>query len=135
MSNLPEGEPQRIPEGQYQFKVIEEPELRKKTSASTGDDFTTVKFSFELTDGEGNIRYHKESFVPWDYRYTDLLLAFGATRKKDGKVHLSEQKSVVGKTFEAEIIHEPDKNDSSKMWARVAKIKVETEEEDEDIPF
>ena len=140
MTNLPDHEPQRIPIGHYQFKVMEEPELRKKTSPSTGKDFVAVKFSFKLIAGDGNIRYHKESFLPWDDRYRDLLLAFGAKKDKDGKVHLSEQDSVVGKTFEAEIIHEPDRNDSSKMWARVAKIKVDGSsqadgEEEDDVPF
>ena len=140
MINLPDGESQKIPEGKYQFVVIKEPELRKKESASTGKEFVAVTFVFKLTDNMGNVRQHKESLLPWDYRYTDLLLAFGAKRGKDGKVHLGEQESLVGMTFDAEIIHEPDRNDSSKTWARIAGIKVEgdkveAEEEDQDIPF
>lgn len=139
MSGLPNYEPQRIPVGKYRFMVTEEPELRKKTSGATGKDFVSVKFSFKTTDDSGNIRYYKESFLPWDDRYRDLLLAFGAKKDKDGKVHLSEQESVVGKTFDADIIHEEDRNDSSKTWARIAHIKVEggkaEVEEEDDIPF
>lgn len=143
MTNLPDHEPQRIAEGYYQFQVVEEPELRKKESAATGKEFVSIKFSFKLIDRDDNISYHKESFIPWDTRYGELLLALGAKKDKSGKVHLSEQGSIVGKIFEAEIKHEPDKNDSSKTWARIANIsvegkkpeKIEAEEEDQDIPF
>ena len=137
--NLPAFEPQQVPEGHYKFKVMAEPERRKKTSAN-GNEFVTVLFSFKLMDEFENTRYHKESFVPWDNRYRDLLLSFGAKADKDGKVHLGDEAAVVGKIFEAQIIHEPDKQDPTKTWSRIAHIKTNddvpepTQSEDE-VPF
>ena len=143
---LPTYEPQQVPEGRYKFQVIEEPEKRKKTSPKTGTEFVTVLFSFKLTDEDGNVRYHKESLVPWSDSYRDLLLAFGAKPDKKGNVHLGDEVAIVGKEFEAEISHEPDRDDSTKTWSRIANIKVEGQqdvppppeeepEEGEKIPF
>ena len=126
---LPTYEPQQVPEGRYKFQVITEPEKIKKTSPKTGTEFVTVKFSFKLTDDDGGVRYHKESLVPWSDSYRDLLLAFGAKPDKKGNVHLGDEVAIVGKEFDAEIIHEPDKDDATKSWSRVANIKL-----DNDIP-
>ncbi len=140
---LPPYEPQQVPEGHYKFKVMAEPEKRKKTS-SGGREFITILFSFKLIDNHENVRYHKESFIPWDDRYRDLLLAFGAKADKNGKVHLGEKDSVLGKVFEAEIVHQVDKQDTTKVWSRIVKIKIdeqedvpepETPEEDDEVPF
>lgn len=140
---LPPYEPQQVPEGHYKFKVMAEPERRKRTSGR-GTEFVTILFSFKLVDELGNVRYHKESFIPWDDRYRDLLLAFGAKSDKDGKVHLSEQESVLGKVFEAEITHQVDKQDTKKIWSRISNIKVDEQEDvpepdglkdDEEVPF
>ena len=139
---LPTYEPQQVPEGSYKFQVIVEPEKRKKTS-SGGNEFTSILFSFKLTDEDGNVRYHKESLVPWSPSYRDLLLAFGAKPDKKGNVHLGDEVSVVGKTFEAEIIHDPDKDDATKSWSRVTNIKLDDDipppeedpNKDEDAPF
>ena len=125
---LPPYEPQQVPEGHYRFKVMAEPERMKRTG-SGGKDFISIKFSFKLMDELGNIRYHKESLVPWIPGYRDLLLAFGAKPDEKGNVHLSDEANVVGKEFDAEIIHEPDKNDPQKTWSRIANIKL-----DDDIP-
>ena len=139
---LPTYEPQQVPEGRYKFQVIAEPEKRKKISPKTGTEFVTVLFSFKLTDEDGNVRYHKESVVPWIDTYRDLLLAFGAKPDKKGNVHLGDEVAIVGKEFEAEIVHEPDKDDATKSWSRVANIKLgdqddvpPPEEPEEDLPF
>lgn len=142
---LPPYEPQQVPEGHYKFQVIAEPERRKKTSPATGNDFITILFSFKITDEDGNVRYHKESLVPWADSYRDLLLAFGAKPDKKGVVHLGDEIGVMGKEFEAEIIHEPDKDDSRKTWSRIANIKLDDDvpppekikepKEDDDLPF
>ena len=139
---LPPYEPQQVPEGHYRFKVMAEPEKTKRTSKD-GNDFISVKFSFKLMDGLGNIRYHKESLVPWSDIYRDLLLAFGAKPDKKGTVHLGDEADIVGKEFDADIIHEPDKDDPKKSWSRIANIKLEDqmdvpppeEEPEEPVPF
>ena len=128
---LPTYEPQQVPEGHYKFQVIAEPEKRKKTS-SGGNEFTTILFSFKLTDEDGGVRYHKESLIPWNPVYRDLLLAFGAKPDKKGNVHLGDEITVVGQIFEAEIIHEPDKDDPRKSWSRIANIKLDNQ--DNDVP-
>ena len=127
---LPPYEPQQVPEGHYRFKVMIEPEKIKKTSPKTGNEFVTVKFSFKLTDEDGDVRYHKESLVPWNPGYRDLLLAFGAKPDKKGNVHLGDEAEIVGKEFDAKIIHEPDKDDPRKSWSRIANIKL-----DDDVPM
>ena len=140
---LPPYEPQQVPEGHYRFKVVAEPERRKKVSPATGNEFITILFSFKVTDELGNTRNHKESFVPWDDRYRDLLLAFGAKPDKKGNVHLGDEDNeipVVGKEFEANIIHEQDKDDSTKTWSRIAHIKTNDdvpppEKIDDEVPF
>jgi len=141
---LPPYEPQQVPEGHYKFKVMAEPKKTKRTS-SGGNDFVSVKFSFKLMDELGNIRYHKESLVPWNPGYRDLLLAFGAKPDKKGNVHLGDEAGVVGKEFDAEIIHEPDKDDPKKSWSRIANIKLDDDipppeklkepKEDDEVPF
>lgn len=135
---LPNYEPQQVPEGSYKFLVLVEPEKRKKTS-SGGKEFISILFSFKLTDEDGGVRYHKESLVPWSPGYRDLLLAFGAKPDKKGNVHLGDEITVEGKIFEAEIIHEPDKDDSTKSWSRVANIKLDDDvpppKEEDEVPF
>ena len=137
---LPPYEPQQVPEGHYRFKVMAEPEKTKRTSKD-GNDFISIKFSFKLMDEDGNVRYLKESLVPWNPCYRDLLLAFGAKPDKKGNVHLGDEAKVVGKEFDAEIIHEPDKDDPNKSWSRIANIKLDDdvpppeEEPDSEVPF
>jgi len=139
---LPPYEPQQVPEGHYRFKVMAEPEKTKRTS-SGGNDFVSIKFSFKLMDELGNIRYHKESLVPWNPCYRDLLLAFGAKPDKKGNVHLGDSAEIIGLEFDAEIIHEPDKDDPKKSWSRIANIKLDDqqdvpppeEEPDSEVPF
>ena len=142
---LPPYEPQQVPEGHYRFKVMAEPEKKKKTSPVSGNDFITILFSFKITDEDGNVRYHKESLVPWTDNYRDLLLAFGAKPDKKGNVHLGDETEIVGKEFEADIIHEPDKDDPRKSWSRIANIKLDDDipppekikepEEEDEVPF
>ncbi len=137
---LPPYKPQQVPEGPYRFKVMAEPEKTKRKS-SGGNDFVSIKFSFKLMDELGNIRYLKESLVPWNPCYRDLLLAFGAKPDKKGNVHLGDEANIVGKEFDAEIIHEPDKDDPNKSWSRIANIKLDDdvpppeEEPDLEVPF
>ena len=134
-NELPSHVPQKLPEGKYTFKVSKEYEKRKHTNAQ-GDPFVSVTFFFKVDDGSGMPRDHRESLLPWEERYGDLLLALGGTKDDKGQVHLSETGDIVGKKFRAEIKHEPDRDDSTKTWARIVNIEVPEEVEDEDgVPF
>jgi len=129
---LPPYQPQRLPEGQYTFIISGEPELRKFTG--TNKDFVTVKFFFRVEDATGNVRNHMESFLPWEPRYKDILLAIGGTEDDQGAVHLHETGEIIGKRFTAEIIHEEDKKDSSKTWARIANVELPEQKKEEEAP-
>lgn len=129
---LPDYEPQKLPEGTYTFTLKEEPEKRRKQGKS--GEFVAVKFTFKVSgDGVSSGKQHVESMLPWEERYGQLLEALGGERGDDGRVHLSESVNIVGKSFKADIAHEPDRDDPNKSWARITKIQLD--DLDDDIPF
>ena len=101
-NGLPSFTPRKIPEGKYTFTVSREFEKRKHTNAQ-GDPFVSVTFFFKLDDGSGSPREHKESLLPWEERYGDLLLALGGEMDEKGQIHASELGDIVGKKIRAEI--------------------------------
>ncbi len=146
---LPDSERTRIPVGSYKFQIMKEPDARRKTGQS-GKGFTTILFILKATNEAGETFDHMESILAFEERYDDLLLVLGAT---DIKGRLSGKTiEPVGMMFNAEIVHEPDKNDPRKSWARMVNIRgleegkpepVETlkdtmldkPDEDDDVPF
>ena len=138
MNGLPPYEPNRLPEGHYHFIISEEPQ-KDSRRRDDGKVTTTVKMSFRVEVRSG-FRRHRESIGVWEDRYRDLLFAIGATEDENGDPHLSQTTDVVGRNFDADIIHEPDKNDPTKFWARIANIEVppreaKNTEEEEDVPM
>ena len=131
--SLPSYQPQRLAEGQYTFTISKEPEQRKHSGAK--QDFISVTFFFRAEDSNGNVRGHIESLLPWESKYKDVLLAIGGMENEQGEVHLHETEDIVGKSFTAEIVHEEDKKDSSKTWARIANIEPPEGKEEEDVPM
>ena len=127
-NNLPAWEPNLLPEGPYRFKITEEPEKRR----GSGDGIYII-FRLKASDGV-NVRKYNDVFVPWEERYKDLLLALGGEPDEKGVVHLAEMIDVVGKTFEAEIVHVKDQKDPTKTRDKIANIKVNFNEE-EDVPM
>jgi len=136
MAQWPEPENQRIPEGHYQFRLNREPEI----------------IVISISDGKGGKRPSKrlklyargtgakgefgviDSFVPWEERYSDLCKAIGVEHGKDIVM--------AGAVFEADIIHEPDPNNPSKVYARIQNIVVpednrtpEDKAAGDDVPF
>ena len=133
-NGLPSFTPRKIPEGKYTFTISKEYEKRKHTNAQ-GDPFVSVTFFFKVDDGSGSPREHKESLLPWEDRYGDLLLALGGKRDEKGQIHASELVDIVGKKFQAEIKHEPDKYDPDKSWARIVNIETPESDEEDEVPF
>ena len=134
--SLPDYQPSRLPEGEYRF-VITDYEKRKHDGGAI-----TVKFTFKVEMPRGGYRQHVESIGVWEDRYRDLLLAIGGSEDEQGIPHLSEMQmaDVIGSSFKAAILHEQDKDDSSKTWARVADVRVPVVEslapqEEEDVPM
>jgi len=135
---LPDYEKTRIPEGHYKFQIVAEPEKRGHVSQATGKKFVSIHFKFKATDADGEVFDHSESMLAFEDKYADLLMALGATEIKG---NLSGKTiEPVGMMFQANIVHEQDKNDSSKTWARLANIQDAdnqmgfTTESDDDIP-
>ena len=120
---LPSYEPRQVPEGHYTFVVSEEYEKRKGEK-----DGLYIIFKFKITSKDGAVRKYNDIFVPWEERYRDLLLAFGAKEDEKGQVHLGDI-NIIGKQFEADIVHIKDPGDSSKIRDKIANIKL-----DDDVP-
>jgi len=118
---LPDYEKTRIPEGHYKFQIVAEPEKRGHVSQATGKKFVSIHFKFKATDADGEVFDHSESMLAFEDKYADLLMALGATEIKG---NLSGKTiEPVGMMFQGDIAHEPDKNDSSKTWARIVNIQ------------
>ena len=132
MSRLPDYEPQLLIPGPYHFTVIAEPEVKKNENARW------IQFQFKATDPAGHSRPFRDVFLPNEERYQNLLLAVGGIKDSKGRVHLDETVDIVGKSFEGEIIHVPDRKDQTKIRDKIANIQFEgtsTGDEDGDIPF
>jgi len=126
----------KLPEGHYRFQVREEPEKRRNDNGNV-----YFIFKFKVMTDEGTIRKYNDIFVPWEDRFKTLLLAFGAKPDEDGKVHVSEA-DVVGKVFEADIVHVRHPKDPTKIMDKIANIQMDDEmpmpespESEDDIPF
>jgi len=135
---LPDYTPDIIPEGHYDFKVVDEPEQRRKTynDRKTGAERETLYLlvPFSARDSEtGRTLKHREAFFTHEKRYKDLLLATGGVMKPDGNIEPPDSVDMVGKRFKARIAHEADKRDPSKTRARIQDI-VSQSAPDEDVP-
>ena len=134
MSDLPDYQSRRLPEGTYTFTLTKEPEKRRKSGEA--GEFITVLFTFKVTVNNETRRWHSESFIPWNENYGKLLKALGGKEREDGTIHLSDELDIVGSSFKADIIHAVDDNDPQKKWARLANIQIANSDEDEEeIPF
>ena len=136
--SLPDFQPTRLPEGEYRFIIIDYE--KKKHPRADGGVSVTVKFTFKVESPGGGSRRHIESIACWEDRYGDLLMAIGGVKDEKGIAHLSETNEVIGSSFKAAIIHEPDKDDPTKTWARVNDIRVPYAEspasnEENDVPM
>ena len=130
---LPPSQSRKIPEGAYTFTVSEVPTKRKHNSG-TDKEFVAVGFFFRVEDRAGNVYKHRESLIPWNPVYQDILIALGGELDEKGNAHLSTmEEDLVGKSFGAEIVHEPDRDDPQKTWARITNIEP-PEREQEDVP-
>lgn len=104
---------QLTPEGKHKFQVLEVP--LKKKGASGGIYY---EFAFGVTIGN-RVRKHIERFMVW--KAGELIKALGGT-EVEPNVFEWDKEATVGKFVEATIVHEPDKNDLNKKWARMQNI-------------
>jgi len=133
MSKLPDYEPQLLIPGPYRFTVSDEPEVRKNDK---GNRF--VIFKFKAADPVGHLRSFRDLFLPGEDRYQQLLLALGGVKGQGGRVHIDEMEDIIGKAFDAEIIHVPDRTDKTIIRDKITNIRVDVPanvEGDGDIPF
>jgi len=138
MAKLPDFQPNLAPEGKYHFKVISEPDVNKTGNA------TWIIFKFNIKDEAGNERKFSNVIFPGDEEYRKILLIAGAMPDKKVIPHLSnmDTRELVGVEFDAEIIHEPDKKDSTQMRDKIRNIIFDSEEDvpppsnpDDEVPF
>lgn len=89
-----------LPEGDYVFEIVSEPE----EGESKGYGY--CNFKFEAEDEYGNINEFSDRFMGFEDRYGNLLLALGGLEDKNGEVRMDEEENVVGKKFRAKIVHQ-----------------------------
>jgi hypothetical protein len=131
----PEPEAKKLPpEGAYSFRLNREPELRAFTytdkQGTEREGRKLVLYAVALGPA-GEYRV-VDAFLPWEPRYVDLCTALGVEHGRDI--------SVSGAVFDADIIHQPDKRDPTKVYARIVNIRSREDAPssnlpDEDIPF
>ena len=131
--NWPEYEgAKKIPVGHYQFRLNKEPELLgfSYKDPNTGEEKKGKKVKLYAIgiNGEGEFPVI-DNIVVWEERYQELLNALGLEHGRDIKV--------AGSTFEADIVHEPDKKDPTKSWPRIINItgRLDIPDGGDDIPF
>jgi hypothetical protein len=131
----PESEARKLPpEGHYSFRVNREPELKKVTfKDKEGNDKEGRKIIFYAVGINDTGEYPiSDGFFPWESRYEELLAALGVEHGKDIQV--------TGAYFTADIKHQPDKKDPTKVYPRLANIQGQgdvpaSNVPDDDIPF
>lgn len=131
----PEPSQNLTPEGHYIFAIREEPENRRGKKNGV-----YIIFRFKAKDIHGETFNHNDVFAPFEPRYTDLLFALGAKADEKGTPHLHEI-DPVGLKFEADIVHERDKDNPTVVRAKITNI-ISPEKDippppdsDESIPF
>ena len=115
MSTWPEPENKLIPEGHYQFRLTKEPEFRYFDYTSNGVAKKGTKIILVVRGiGDNGEFSHVEGIPVWDYRYANLCEVLGVEHGRDILM--------AGCGFEADIKHEADKKDATKMYARLCGI-------------
>jgi len=130
---FPDPESFLVPEGHYTFKISKEPSINRTNNR------IWIIFYFKVTNEYGETRDFSDVIFPSEPRYIDLLFALGAKPDEKGTPHLHDI-DPIGLTFEADIIHGPDRKDPTKTRDSVTNIVVSndvppTTGEDTDVPF
>lgn len=139
MSQLPTAIPNLLPEGTYNFKILEVKEF-----ASKYDEGSYWKMYFLVKNSEGETFNFSLSVNAKMARYRDILAALGVEPDEQGFLHPPDD--VKGLKFEGEIFQRPSQNDKSKMvndvrnlrpinTAPKAKFPDEEDPGGEDVPF
>lgn len=113
MSQWPKPENTIIPEGHYQFRLNREPEFRKfPYHDKTGAEKEGSKIILYIRGiGDTGEFSHVEGIPVWDSRYAKLCEVLDVEHGRDILM--------AGSMFEADIKHEADKRDPTKVYARL----------------
>ena len=127
----PKPESDKAPIGFYQFR-IEHEELVPFVYQTKNGEKNSKKLKLTCTAIGDNGEYRVvDSILPWEDRYRHLLDALQVDHASDTDLR--------GMMFSGEIIHDPDKRDPLKSYARIVKIGMAASgnpnKADDDIPF
>jgi len=113
------------PEGKYVFLVAEVP---KKVPLRKGAKYQIKFLTREIDDKRENswTGKHFQTFFSWDIK--PLLIAMGFEEDEKTKKIRWDLADLKEKKVDAKIIHEPDRDDPDKSWAKMRNIT-------EHIPF
>ena len=114
-----------IPEGHYEFRLNKEPELKgfKYTVDGTEKEGRKMVIYAVGLNGSGEYRI-REAIATFDPRYKELCDALKVEHGRDIQME--------GSIFEADVKHEADKSNPTKVYPRLVNI---TSKGDDDIPF
>lgn len=117
-----------LPTGKYLFQILEVP-VAKRYDSSKGKPVLTFKFELRAIMPDGETEKFKTSMPSWEA--SRLWQHLGFKKNQQGEWDFDE-KELVGKKFDGEIVHEPDRNNPKRIWAKITNIPVPDDVEEED---
>lgn len=109
-SHLSGGNFKLLPEGEHKLDIVE---ARAKMS-STGNEMINLKLENDEGSATDNLVFTEKAF----WKLSQFVKSMGVDLASGQEIDLEPEK-LIGKAVTANISHEPDQKDPSKVWARV----------------
>lgn len=118
--------------GHYYFQIDKEPEAIAKEIArgqNAGKKMLTFKMTLKCTPADGGTARRARIYVP-SWVASSIWRALGYEKDEEEKWNIVLQE-LVGQRFEADLIHQKDKNDPTKIYAKVVNVVIPEREKPE----
>lgn len=112
----------KIAEGTYRLKITQPPEAKLTKS---GNEYFRIEF-----EAEADSKVFKHSQVFFGDELGELCEVLGAEKNGDDSTEYVLDDSIIGRPFQAEIYHEADRKDPTKIHSRMRKyvsLPIQTE--------
>lgn len=106
-----------VPEGKYRFSIVDDP--IKKEGRKGGEYFI---FRLEIIFENDSRRKFNHIIAPWEDRYADLLKMLGERQDEKGAIEPRDIE-LIGVEFEADMVHEADRDDPQTVWEKLINFK------------
>jgi len=108
-----------VPAGIYACQIVRSP--IKRTSQFPGQDWY-YELPLKIKDKVGNVFKFNFSFSLKSQIYAQVILLVGGTEQPTGQIDVPPKTSIIGKSFMAEIIKRPMKNNKDKIMNDIIKV-------------